>query len=496
MNIKNLNKVLILASIFCAAEASFRSMEEHEESFKTAAGHLAKGAAVIVLAKAGNDFRSSNGVYIGRGQVLTHAHESREEGAWVISPHMGGQLVYKVSWEKPPRGSIVLTNVSFDLDKTLGRFRNACREVKSQHTSKAGASADSRADSSSEGDVFSLDSTIERALANPIGTLGSGGTFLYGSDICVLDLDKPFDDVHPIAKMRDVALPSKDFEVSVLGYSLATHLYDGTRLQAFADILKRSITLRNGKGVHYASIPIKFTSFRQLVAKESQHCLFVEAAWNRDAAYALHASHDAVSPDELFDPTSTDERTQALAVDGLSGSGIFDETGALVGIVSNAFVDETRYLLGVDECKKAIENLKTQDATFKIFQGRLVEANEKLAAAQAKLARFDGAELGETEQAQQYEKLDEDLKKHDDNCKKLQEIVERLEATEKLLTRQVYLLRLYLDRPISLLNIHQRVTRADIDRALCASVHHASGGGAAAAATGCGGGGGGGSAAG
>ena len=81
---------LILASILCVAEASFRSIDAHGQSFEISEKHPGRDAALIVIAEsADGSYSVTNAVYVAPGKALTHAHESRPGRVWVVSPFAG-----------------------------------------------------------------------------------------------------------------------------------------------------------------------------------------------------------------------------------------------------------------------------------------------------------------------------------------------------------------------------------------------------------------------
>ncbi len=124
--------ILLIASIFCVAEASFRSAKEHQQSFEAAKKHPALGAALIVVAEAeGGKFRITNGVYIAPGKAISHAHEDRPGKTWVISPFAGcAELIYLSCWTRTSAKNSTLTDFSLDMQETLKKYANSCRKVK------------------------------------------------------------------------------------------------------------------------------------------------------------------------------------------------------------------------------------------------------------------------------------------------------------------------------------------------------------------------------
>lgn len=447
-----LNKLLILASIFCAVEASFRSKDELMASFANAERHPAKGAAVIVLEKVGDHYNISNGVLIKPGLALTHAHETRDK-AWVISLHAGGRLVYRVEWEKN-KELIECSSPVIDLTKTLRS--DACREVKCQYIApRKIVNGSVRTIDVELTEAFNLERIIEMASEGPTEIFG-GGAF-FGRDLCLLSFE-PFDPSHPIASIRQTGL-SPDSVVSILGHSMYTRFCGVSGCVDYREVIKKRVAAivqkQEGKsesGSMHVNSSIGFTSFHQLVTISSKEHLFVLAAWDKRA---ISRSRDVQM--ELFDPTKTDCRTEALGVSGLSGAGVFDEEGALVGIVSRAHVPHTMYLSIVE--------------LYQSTKGTISELQEQISLLKQRIRELALQKASEDQGAEQTTRESDILSKFVTATKVLEDTETKLaksrgvaEDIEKCLSTQSF----------PLLNLHEVVTQADID-SLLLGAHPASG---------------------
>ena len=486
--------ILILASIFCIAEASFRSDDALRASFRAAKAHTAIDAALIVISEAGGgQFRVSNGVYIGPGRAITHAHEDRSLRTWVISPFVGAKLIYKIVWNKVS-GGISFNGSPFDIDETFITFPHACREVTAirfpdrelREVICIGRVTEESVSFAALEELVIPEKFIKNTHASPLPILGSNLS-LMGPDFCVLAFPA-FDDDHPVARIR--ATPLTDAEsltVSVLGYSTKTHLYDGTNLMQDAihdrnmkevsSIISLKIQKRRAltSGVEHLRFPINFTTFTQ-VALVCNGKLIVQAVCGTRAENAS----PLVTYREIFDPERTDSRTQALTVEGLSGSGVYDENGNLVGLVSAGYADELEFEPFIEQQKVAIAKQQALTALLKLAQEKGTSANIALETAQAvvpswfkvnteanaraALMRLKASAGGIEDEAYRATEtvLVEVLKRQVQRAS----CIENLRKFQKALdgtNERVATLERYLGMPKPLLDVHQIVTRADID---------------------------------
>lgn len=454
--------ILILASIFCVAQASFRSTEEHGASFEAAKTHPARGAALIVISEVTDgDFSVSNGVYIAPGIAITHAHTGRTKKYWVISPFAGGStLVYDLTLEGNST-DVIIKAFSLNIESTLAKYPNACREVSEIRFPGARKLVDKAEALSAKlllGTNAGNQSCSEYVAAAAVSPLALTGDDQYsiGPDYCTLSFTA-FQDGHPIAEILNEPLPAEAV-VTVLGTSLHTHVYDSTDylFQNTLSDIARGLppTGRNTRSVSMRP-ETQFTCFSQLAREVDGGKLAVQAVCGSRAASG--AGQEYIPDDELFDPSKVDPRIQALIVGGLSGAGVY-VGNQLVGIVShsqrNNFKEEflARHEGTYERCLQAqkvgheeIEKLKEQ---YKTLEGVRRLAVEQL-------------EAVKKEEEERQKKL-ENIRKLDEKLTKLEEEINEFQTGTDCIDAQVAKYDTQFSIVNMLLNIHQRITRADI----------------------------------
>jgi hypothetical protein len=82
-----------------------------------------------------------------------------------------------------------------------------------------------------------------------------------------------------------------------------------------------------------------------------------------------------VAGDEIWDPAETDPRIQAMIVDGLAGSGVYNAEGELVAIVSHSHKCLLTSLIEktFDEAMQKIKN--RQDVEYNKFVARKISTS-------------------------------------------------------------------------------------------------------------------------
>ena len=324
---------LTMFSLISLVEGSFRSMEDHGLSHEKAKTHPGLGAAVLVIVQShSGDTSITNGTYVAPGKVLTHAHEQRVVGkTWVMSPFAGcTNLPFDITLDvRPP--NFECNKISLKLDDVIKS--KACKRVKSITYPEGRSLIPHRDIQRTVGPdnmdfVDDYEQYIQDAVVEPSDCVNSANQDIVGTDFCILDID-PFPG-HPVAQFYPTEVIADT--VSVFGYSLHTHVCDGS--DSFFDNTLRHIAqdassqgIRGKIGVTsgFGLVP---TSFTQSVRK-----IFDSLVAEAVVGKAVTSSH--FRRDEIFDKERTNPEVQAVIVGGLSGSGVYID-GMLVGLVSRA----------------------------------------------------------------------------------------------------------------------------------------------------------------
>lgn len=330
---------LSLLCFLSIAEGSFRTQQAHEESIGAARNIPGCGAAVIILTeKSDGQTNIFNGTYVAPGKVLTHSHEQMVPGkTWVISSFLCSDLSYDISFGYEGK----ITFFQADIKEQLKRNRQNCREVRNilypsdrQEIVSEEATFTINIDTlpGSLPFVANYEEYIAKAAKAPVRGIDFS---VLGSDYCVLEIDQLPED-HPIATVASSAVETENI-IHVLGHSLFTQLHNGSNDRLTRELgtpnLERQVrAILPGKTQQFKiTLPLGTTYFSQ-IAKPVEDTLIVEAV----CASAKNTSSDITS-DEIWDPARTDSRIQAMIVDGLSGSGVYNENNELIGIVSCSY---------------------------------------------------------------------------------------------------------------------------------------------------------------
>jgi len=352
-------------------------VDDHARSFKESQKHSGFMPAVLVITEVSDQqYVASNGVYISPGRVITHFHEPREKSKiWVISPYAGCSSVpYKAQLTLDTDGCYMFDKINVDLD-TLLKKKEACREVffiSFSHHEEIPREQKTEISEISISEVTDLDKVIEGlkiedindlpfvkdyksylevAVERPISNKKSGVKF-RGEDYCILSIE-PFEG-HPEAKFLVDTQDAK--KITILGHSLYTHLCDGTDSvfnNSIRSIVRSFIEQRKfGARSINLDFEIQMTCFSQIVRTIGTR-LVSEVTHGGIVGYLPNF----VCDDEIWDPARSNPENEALIVSGLSGSGLYDEKGNLVGLVSCAHKSNLPEVLQ----KIFVEALKRKD---------------------------------------------------------------------------------------------------------------------------------------
>ncbi len=328
---------LSVVCILSIAESSFRSQADHVDSIGAATNVSGCGAAVIILVKQPDGMTNIlNGTYVAPGKVLTISTEKIVTGeAVVVSSFLSSELSYCIGYSS--EGS--LNFLQADIEEQLKTNRNGCKIVQGikypsnrQRTSlvPVARGLDVGTLPGSLPFITDHDAYIAAAAEAPICAMNFS---VAGANYCMLDIDA-FPEGHPIATIAADPIAAEAV-VNVMGHSIFTHVHDGSHRRTYDETQKIMdlVQLRGAfQGISTKikiKLPLGATYFSQ-VGRPLNDKFIVEATC---------ASAKNILPgqrDQIWDPTRTDPRIQAMIVNGLIGSGVYNAEGELVAIVACA----------------------------------------------------------------------------------------------------------------------------------------------------------------
>ncbi len=370
---------IIFVSLCSLVEGSFRSIEAHTASFEQAKNHPGYGSAVLVISQIEDAFSVSNGVYVASGKVLTHSHEVRiPEKTWVASPFSGfKKLPQDISLNIVNNGfSYVVqtaTNTKFADHKACKKVQSISFPTTRQEVTRALSLREYNVEDLSF--VQNTHDFLVQAAEYPVGILGKKDGALAGDDYCILNIE-PFAD-HPIAKL---ASRVEEGRITVIGHSLKTHISDGTDCffwNTIDDVVEQ--LKQAGETSATMTMPwiVQMTTFSQEVQKINNKLIV-------QAISAKQKTARQIFQKETWDKDRTPATIEALIVDGLSGSGVYNQDGELVGIVSCAFQNaETIYFHGIEEIfeERLIKELKKAKDALSVEEKEAAKAEARKTAA-------------------------------------------------------------------------------------------------------------------
>lgn len=345
--------VFILVSIFCVSDASFRTEDDRQKSFAAAKAHPASGAALVVIAEAepgSGQYSEFNATYLGDGIAVTHSHQRiTPERTWVVSTWAGAtDLTYQVSCFAQPGRIPVASSITLDptsFDPTYSRVVTQVLYPQGRETShEGGAHGVVRVPTCVDDLPFygaEFPRYVSDAIKEPLKVKFTD-RYLTGTDFCLLQFAK-FPDDHPVTTICKT--PFGEGEVEILGRTTVTHLYDGSG-ERFSEMLRShaisAFPKKGGKRVVKANpvispmkVSIDKTCFSQFAQRREDRLIVVAACGSTEQ------KPDDIDGNEIFNPDTTDPRTTAVVVEGLSGSGVYIRNALgvpeLVAVVSTVF---------------------------------------------------------------------------------------------------------------------------------------------------------------
>jgi len=364
---------LAAVSFFSVVEGSFRSMEEHGASFEHAKTHSGYGPAVLVISQIGDNFSISNGVYVAPGKVLTHSHEDRQPNkTWVASPFAGFTRLEKNISLNIDDDNFIISSSNIVM-RTIESHK-ACKKVKNIDfpATRVETRPSVRAMMLDlKNPAFLEEDFLDRAARGPIGLMGKEGFAIEGDDYCILSID-PFPK-HPVARLANGV--DENETITILGHSLGTHIHDGTD-SIFCNTLSDVAMDMKRQGMRCAAVPIQWqiqmTTFSQVAQRKDNK--FVVQAISAKQNPGLHEIYDK----ETWDIKKTPSDIQALIVNGLSGSGVYNTRGELVALVSCSFQSfETDHFFREEDSLKADLTKALSDAKNGVSDAEKEAAKER-----------------------------------------------------------------------------------------------------------------------
>jgi hypothetical protein len=329
---------LSLACILSIVEGSFRSQADHEDSIGAATNVSGCGAAVIIVTEQPDGMTNIfNGTYVAPGKVLTASTAEIIHGkTFVISAFLSPVLSYAIEFSS--EGGIRFFQA--DIQEQFKLNRNGCRRVEGikyplARQRVATEEVRRELDISTLPDSLPFIADHEAYITEAVNAPVRAKDFsVVGPDYCILEID-PFQASHPIATIAADPIAAEAV-VNVIGHSQLTKVHDGSHFRLIDEIQKLNLesqarAIRPGTSKRFkVTLPLGATYFSQ-VGKPFDDKFVVEA---------VCASTKDISAgeagDEIWDPAETDPRIQAMIVDGLAGSGVYNAEGELVAIVSHS----------------------------------------------------------------------------------------------------------------------------------------------------------------